>query len=357
MIYLEFIIRIAGVTVLLVMAASILRDAWRLPVARYGFALAITLSAVLATSVSAQSIAAPQWMRAILLPLSSTSAIFIWWYSLALFDDDFRLGPVEWSVAAVWTVLGMFNIPSHIAMSEPAMDGPALARSIIAIGIAFHIVYVAIGGRKADLVEERRRVRMFYALAILALFMIDLMSERFFGFYFTPLTFNVIQLSAFLAVIIWSYFWLMRLDSAVLEFKKTPLAETPSPDTLNGRERDLHGKLIRVMEQEKAYLEPELSIVTLAERVGAPEHQLRALINRAMGHRNFRSFLNGYRMTTAKEALSSPDQSAVPILTIAMESGFASLASFNRAFKLSTGMTPSDFRKNALSDANPGSQN
>jgi AraC-like DNA-binding protein len=37
----------------------------------------------------------------------------------------------------------------------------------------------------------------------------------------------------------------------------------------------------------------------------------------------------------------------VPILTIALDAGFGSLASFNRAFRLANGHTPSEFRARA----------
>jgi AraC-like DNA-binding protein len=38
----------------------------------------------------------------------------------------------------------------------------------------------------------------------------------------------------------------------------------------------------------------------------------------------------------------------VPVLTIAMDAGFPSIGPFNRAFKTDTGMTPSEFRREAL---------
>ena len=47
----------------------------------------------------------------------------------------------------------------------------------------------------------------------------------------------------------------------------------------------------------------------------------------------------------AKQALTDPTQAEVPILTIALDSGFQSLGPFNRAFKADTGMTPTEFRR------------
>ena len=348
MIILEFVIRVVGITLLLVLAAAIVRDAWSVRPARFGFFLAITLTAVMATSVSENSIAPPDWTRIILTPLGSSSAIFIWWYSLSLFDDDFRLGPVEWSVAALWTTFGLINLADVIHMDPIVNNWATKGRTIMAIGFCSHILYAAIAGRKADLIERRRRVRAVYAIAISALFLIDLLGERIYGIYFTPIGVNIIQLSAFVAVIIWSLFWLMRMEKSIFVFEK-PAVAIAAPPPLTPKESALESKLTAAMDGDKVYLDPALSIGGLAEKIGAPEHQLRALINKSMGHRNFRSYLNGYRMAAAKDALADPAKAALPILTIAMDSGFASLASFNRAFKQSTGATPSDYRNAAFS--------
>jgi AraC-like DNA-binding protein len=46
--------------------------------------------------------------------------------------------------------------------------------------------------------------------------------------------------------------------------------------------------------------------------------------------------------------LSDPSQRDVAVLTIAMDAGFQSIGPFNRAFKAETGLTPTEFRRNAL---------
>jgi transcriptional regulator GlxA family with amidase domain len=49
-----------------------------------------------------------------------------------------------------------------------------------------------------------------------------------------------------------------------------------------------------------------------------------------------------------KAALTDPTQSDVPILTIALDAGFGSLGPFNRAFRESEAMTPSEYRSRNL---------
>ena len=84
---------------------------------------------------------------------------------------------------------------------------------------------------------------------------------------------------------------------------------------------------------------------TLATRLGIPEYRLRRLINQRLGYRNFNVFLNEHRIAEAKAALADPSQAEVPVITIAMDAGFQSLGPFNRAFKATTGVTPTEYRR------------
>ena len=102
------------------------------------------------------------------------------------------------------------------------------------------------------------------------------------------------------------------------------------------------------METQKAYSNHGFSIGDLAKIVGVPPHQLRKLINQTMGFRNFSSFLNRYRIADVKESLADSSKARTPVLTLAIEAGFSSLAPFNRAFKASEGVTPTDFRAQSL---------
>jgi AraC-like DNA-binding protein len=108
------------------------------------------------------------------------------------------------------------------------------------------------------------------------------------------------------------------------------------------------------MEEDRVYRHEGLSVATLAARLSLPEYRLRRLINQRLGHRNFTSYVNGYRLAEVVAALSDPTQAQVPILTIALDAGFQSIGPFNRAFKAQTGMTPTDFRREHMGN---GAQN
>jgi len=290
---------------------------------------------------------------AILLPINTNAAILIWWFGLSLFDDDFRLRAFEWGAAALWFGLGILSFADIAAQRPISVEWAAWARSALAFLFIGHVVYRAIAGRRGDLIESRRRVRFVFAVAIGTLFLLDLIGEAYFGYLNTPEWAIALQHGAYLCVIIWSNFWFGRADRSVLMFDSRPKeAVAPAAAALSLKEQLIQKKLVAVMEGERAYLEPDLSIGKLAEKVGAPEHQLRALINAAMGFRNFRAFVNMYRIGAIKRDLADPEKAALPILTLAMDAGFASLSSFNRAFKETTGKTPSEWRDEALGRQN-----
>ena len=72
---------------------------------------------------------------------------------------------------------------------------------------------------------------------------------------------------------------------------------------------------------------------------------MRKMINGSMGYRNFNQFLNQFRIQEATRRLIDRDTRRLPVLTIAIDVGYASLAPFNKAFKTMHGVTPTEYRK------------
>lgn len=101
-------------------------------------------------------------------------------------------------------------------------------------------------------------------------------------------------------------------------------------------------QLATFMETEKPWLDPELTLSNLAERVGLNASQLSYLVNNGFDQ-NFNDFVNTYRVEEVKRKLAAPDFQHLSLLGIAFESGFNSKATFNRAFKKLTGQAPSHY--------------
>ncbi len=343
----EFFFRAGAGALMLMMALLLARQAWHLRAARFGAILSICITAGLVVHSGEGTQAVSPAVRAILFPLNTNGVLFIWWFSRALLVDDFELRWWDYLAALVWNGLALFNVQALIFLEPIAYPLASLGRNLIAGGVVGHIIYVAIAGRAGDLIESRRRVRTRFAGTITALFVVSLWSEGAFGYATIPLWLTATQYAMYMAVSVWSFLWLARIDTSALIFEPAP--QKPAPEkVISAREQSLKDKLLGAVETDKAYLDPGLTIGGLAGRIGAPEHQVRALINKSLGHRNFRAFLNGYRLDVAKAALADPGKAGLPILTIAMDSGFASLAPFNRAFKEALGETPTAYRNRAL---------
>jgi len=130
---------------------------------------------------------------------------------------------------------------------------------------------------------------------------------------------------------------LLRLEPELLRAPRRAASEA-------GVDPVLAERLQRLLESEEVFKEEGLTIGTLAERLGAPEHKLRRLINARLGFRNFNAFLNHHRIQRAQAMLSDAAQSHLSVAEIAYSLGYRSLGPFNRAFKDLTGTTPTEFR-------------
>lgn len=104
----------------------------------------------------------------------------------------------------------------------------------------------------------------------------------------------------------------------------------------------LHKELIRVMESQKLYIEPKLTLGTLAEQLKVSVNHLSQVINQYEGV-NFHDFVNRYRVDEFKSRIANPKYKGFSLLAIAFDSGFNSKSSFNQIFKKSTGLTPSQY--------------
>jgi AraC-like DNA-binding protein len=111
-------------------------------------------------------------------------------------------------------------------------------------------------------------------------------------------------------------------------------------------------RLLQLMEAEKPYLDSELTVSKLAEKLSVPAPHLSQTINERL-KQNFIDFINTYRVDEAKRRLVDPSRRHYSVLAIAEEVGFNSKSSFNSVFKKHVRMTPSEFRKASNGNARP----
>jgi AraC-like DNA-binding protein len=102
-------------------------------------------------------------------------------------------------------------------------------------------------------------------------------------------------------------------------------------------------KLQTLMATERAFLESDLSLQSLAGRIKLSPHHLSQILNEKL-HKNFYDYINEQRVEHARQLLQEPQAT---ITGVAFDSGFNSKNSFYNAFRRHAGMSPSEFRRKA----------
>lgn len=123
------------------------------------------------------------------------------------------------------------------------------------------------------------------------------------------------------------------------------LAEGPHARAQPVVERDWQafGEQIAARTREESWdIDPELTLGRLARLLGTNTSYLSRALNEGLGV-SFSKFVNGLRSERVASAMK--DRPDATVLELALEAGFASKATFNRAFAARYGCSPSDWRK------------
>ena len=343
---LEAGLRGGAIAILLLIGLFAWRDARHLAAARYVVLYMVCGASYLVESAPGVMYSHVAWVLPLRVLSIITPAVFQLWAS-ATFNDSFRPSWIAWLPTAGMAALAIWAITADRWLPWRIAEAAALA--LVAVG-----VWQVLGGRAGDLVEGRRRFRLVLAIAAaVAIAGITLFSalagpqSRAYASIITVAITLVLAIGgAMLGLGIRTWSGLVNEPAAGGGNPTGPAAAAAI--AIDPEERVLLDRLQRLMEEARIYREEGLSIASLASRLGLPEYRLRRLINQRLGHRNFTSFVNGYRLAETIAALSDTGQAQVPILTIALDAGFQSIGPFNRAFKAQTGMTPSDFRRDHM---------
>ncbi|HAD11388.1 MAG TPA: AraC family transcriptional regulator [Saprospirales bacterium] len=103
-------------------------------------------------------------------------------------------------------------------------------------------------------------------------------------------------------------------------------------------------RIEKLMQEDQLFLEPELTLSDIAQRLGTNISLLSSVVNNAFG-KNFNDYVNTYRVALVKDRLKDPAFQHYSLLGIGLECGFNSKSTFNRVFKKITGYAPGDYVK------------
>lgn len=344
MLLFDVLVRYSTVTLLLISAFFCLRDGRHLLQARLGALTCLSISSLLlGTAPDILRLTGPAYALVRILDIPNLA--LLWLFARSLFEDDFKIGRLEWAGIIVYCfIVGVLRLVDINVLEAIPFKFNYAASAISGI-LALHLIWTALAGRKNDLIEARRKGRPWFSIGLGLAASISIIAEVIYGG-LDPRV-STLRASVTLPMAVWAVVWLMSLQTEKLLFQPVQ-DKAPAAPAIDPKDAALHGRLTDMMETERYYTEQGLTIRKLSEKLKAPEHQLRALINQGLGYKNFAAYLNHYRISYAKKVLSDLEQARLPVLTIAMDAGFNSLAPFNRAFKSMEGVTPTEFRRKAL---------
>lgn len=280
---------------------------------------------------------------------------YLWLFTLTLFEDH-RLRLASFAPAIALVVIGL------VAQFGPAGLAAGLwtAHNLLGLVLAAHAMVIIVRSSRNDLVEARRNLRVPFLLLIA-------------GY---SLLLSIAQIAQTMGV---SADWFEAANAVIqallglggVGFLLTArgslfgAAQQPGAGALAGAEpgpapsaEEAHwrARLDAVMDEGELWQREGLAISTVADAVGLPEHRLRRLINDQLGYRNFTAFINHRRIAAARTILADPAEARRTVASIAFDLGFGSLGPFNRAFREATGLSPSEYRKQALGASAPISE-
>jgi len=131
--------------------------------------------------------------------------------------------------------------------------------------------------------------------------------------------------------------------NALIDYKKTSTISIEN----NSYHDETLAVLTKLMQDEKAYLDPQLRLEKVVSLTSIPQKTISAVLNQTQ-HKSFNEFVNEYRVKAVKEGLLDPSKRHLTLTGIAFECGFNSQATFQRTFKELVGESPSQFRKRLL---------
>ncbi|SFD70675.1 helix-turn-helix domain-containing protein [Pseudoalteromonas denitrificans] len=131
------------------------------------------------------------------------------------------------------------------------------------------------------------------------------------------------------------------LDFAKFEkFDKEPRSTT---EMVNDFDIVLEEQILHLLDEDKIYTDPDLSLQSLANKLGMKPYLISQVINQHMGV-SFYEMVNRRRINYTCELMKRhPNR---PVLDIALQAGFNAKSTFNAAFKRYQAVTPTQYKAN-----------
>ena len=292
--------------------------------------------------------------------LQAGLTFWLWLFALILLDENFQPNWRHWSLLAGKIVLTLIWASPRRRLWVPVSpDEEFVWRALVPIALSLGFVLAAVVAAahrlEDELAEDRRSMRRlvvfwsggaFVAGAGITLALRGPMLTRVADWIIVVLA---------LGAVVSLHVWLVR-NGGVAPTEESDAPAGGSAARMDPELRQLAGRIESLFQDDHYYATEGLTVAELAARLAERDYKVRRAINGVLGYRNFNAFLNQYRVAAAKRRLLA--EPGLPVLRLAMDLGYRSLAGFNKAFKEDTGRTPTEFRRNSI-DTNhePAAQN
>ncbi|NVJ88419.1 MAG: AraC family transcriptional regulator [Flavobacteriaceae bacterium] len=308
-----------------------------------------------------------------LIPMGLAIAPLIYFYVKSITTSNFKFLNKHWWHFIPAILLVLYRIVIYIYDSlQPgfvdiqngvlkiALDEAIILPSLLFISFAQMLLYLAFTFQLFS--NYRKQIQQYFSntyklelnwilsflIAFTALFLYSSIQD-FVGSLIVELNYeqrwwlNIFMALVVLFVGIKGYF------TDTTKLNKLSFSFTPNPESIpqvSSQKNEISNedieRLSEFMNNKKPYLNPDLNLSDLADKLNMNRAQLSQIINTGF-QKNFNDFVNEFRVKTFKEKLGKGQHKQLSLLGIAYDSGFNSKATFNRVFKKITHTSPSQY--------------
>jgi AraC-like DNA-binding protein len=294
---------------------------------------------------------APLPFQQILWMLAISAPFLLWMIGHRLFSNQSAPPAWAWLVLLTYTTLHLIGLSAESMGRE--LDGLLFALfnylpQTIMLAFSAHAMLLALHHFSNEIAEPRRNLRVAFVLSM-GLLVSLIVASGFLAF--LPEIGHIFFISVIFIHALFFNMFIFRLHEESIHL--TAPGERVAPPNIrtfySRSDKTFYGQLNATLERDLLYASPGLTIKTLADAMQVREYMLRRFINQKLGYRNFNQFLNEFRVGKAIEILKENGENSAKISSIALDVGYASLSSFNKAFKELQGITPSVYRNRLVS--------
>ncbi len=276
----------------------------------------------------------PIILFAILVP------VFFWLLIRTIFQENAVLRLWIWPLIVLTALAGLVSFGSEFGHFDLGRVGGYAGWVAQFLKVAWVVMglMLVIKDWYSDLVEPRRRLRLLLLVGagsyMLAILVVELfLYQRAADWVELANVTLILSLSTLFCL----HFLSINTSSIFSVIEQTPTVVEESYSSLAQL-------IISTMQNDRFYARDSVTIKGLADALESQEYQVRRVINGELGYRNFNEFINLYRVKEVATCLQLSEYDNTPLLTLALEAGFRSLAPFNRVFKSHYSVTPSEYR-------------